>query len=170
MLPRLNLVVPPLPPPPQGLVLCCTLFTCCCCCCCCCFCCGKCKPPDDDENYQYVDPEDLEAQIRAEQDGGERLSLSSLVMDYSRLCWRCVQGTVQVVGSSDCWEFTHFSSRSRSRHTLCVDHGACSFTSVCRRSRSSTRVFVDGKLKLSACCCGPVTRAGTEQLSHRSEL
>lgn len=55
----------------QGLVLCCTLFTCCCCCCCCCFCCGKCKPPDDDENYQYVDPEDLEAQIRAEQDDGE---------------------------------------------------------------------------------------------------
>lgn len=74
-LPPLNLVVPPLPPP-QGLVLCCTLFTCCCCCCCCCFCCGKCKPPDDDENYQYVDPEDLEAQIRAEQDGGESLALS----------------------------------------------------------------------------------------------
>ncbi|XP_015228284.1 PREDICTED: dnaJ homolog subfamily C member 5G isoform X2 [Cyprinodon variegatus] len=54
----------------KSLVLCCTLFTCCCCCCCCCFCCGKCKPPDDDENYQYVDPEDLEAQIRADQDGG----------------------------------------------------------------------------------------------------
>ncbi|KAG7234666.1 hypothetical protein INR49_004129 [Caranx melampygus] len=59
----------------QGLVLCCTLFTCCCCCCCCCFCCGKCKPPDDDENYHYVDPEDLEAQIKAEQDGGERRHL-----------------------------------------------------------------------------------------------
>uniref|UniRef100_A0A3Q2QKI5 DnaJ (Hsp40) homolog, subfamily C, member 5 gamma a n=1 Tax=Fundulus heteroclitus TaxID=8078 RepID=A0A3Q2QKI5_FUNHE len=56
----------------KSLVLCCTLFTCCCCCCCCCFCCGKCKPPDDDESYQYVDPEDLEAQIRADQDGGER--------------------------------------------------------------------------------------------------
>ncbi|KAE8286533.1 DnaJ-like protein subfamily C member 5 [Larimichthys crocea] len=54
----------------KGLVMCCTLFTCCCCCCCCCFCCGKCKPPDDDENYQYVNPEDLEAQIKAEQDGG----------------------------------------------------------------------------------------------------
>ncbi|XP_043962344.1 dnaJ (Hsp40) homolog, subfamily C, member 5 gamma a isoform X1 [Gambusia affinis] len=54
----------------KSLVLCCTLFTCCCCCCCCCFCCGKCKPPDDEENYQYVDPEDLEAQIRADQDGG----------------------------------------------------------------------------------------------------
>lgn len=54
----------------KGLVLCCTLFTCCCCCCCCCFCCGKCKPPDDDENYQYVNPEDLEAQIKADQDGG----------------------------------------------------------------------------------------------------
>ncbi|KAG7280375.1 hypothetical protein CRUP_022203 [Coryphaenoides rupestris] len=30
----------------------------------------KCKPPEDDGNYQYVDPEDLEAQIKAEQDGG----------------------------------------------------------------------------------------------------
>ncbi|XP_071393368.1 dnaJ (Hsp40) homolog, subfamily C, member 5 gamma a isoform X2 [Centroberyx affinis] len=56
----------------KSLVLCCTLFSCCCCCCCCCFCCGKCKPPDDDDNYQYVDPEDLEAQIKAEQDGGIR--------------------------------------------------------------------------------------------------
>ncbi|KAM8847304.1 dnaJ (Hsp40) homolog, subfamily C, member 5 gamma a isoform X1 [Synchiropus splendidus] len=54
----------------KGLVVCCAVFSCCCCCCCCCFCCGKCKPPDDDESYQYVDPEDLEAQIRAEQDGG----------------------------------------------------------------------------------------------------
>uniref|UniRef100_A0A3Q3Q774 J domain-containing protein n=1 Tax=Monopterus albus TaxID=43700 RepID=A0A3Q3Q774_MONAL len=57
----------------KGLVLCCTLFTCCCCCCCCCFCCGKCKPPEDNESYQYVAPEDLEAQIKAEQDEGERL-------------------------------------------------------------------------------------------------
>ncbi|XP_046877051.1 dnaJ (Hsp40) homolog, subfamily C, member 5 gamma a isoform X1 [Hypomesus transpacificus] len=55
----------------KSLVLCCTVFSCCCCCCCCCFCCGKCKPPEDDENYQYVDPEDLEAQIKAEQDGGD---------------------------------------------------------------------------------------------------
>uniref|UniRef100_H3CIN9 DnaJ (Hsp40) homolog, subfamily C, member 5 gamma a n=1 Tax=Tetraodon nigroviridis TaxID=99883 RepID=H3CIN9_TETNG len=46
----------------KGLVLCCTLF-------------GKCKPPDDDDNYQYVDPEDLEAQIRAEQDDGCTLIL-----------------------------------------------------------------------------------------------
>ncbi|XP_059898067.1 dnaJ (Hsp40) homolog, subfamily C, member 5 gamma a isoform X2 [Gadus macrocephalus] len=53
----------------KSLVLCCTVFSCCCCCCCCCFCCGKCKPPEDDGNYQYVDPEDLEAQIKAEQDG-----------------------------------------------------------------------------------------------------
>ncbi|XP_055041567.1 dnaJ (Hsp40) homolog, subfamily C, member 5 gamma a isoform X1 [Misgurnus anguillicaudatus] len=55
----------------KATVVCCTLFSCCCCCCCCCFCCGKCKPPEDDENYQYVDPEDLEAQIKAEQDGGD---------------------------------------------------------------------------------------------------
>lgn len=53
----------------KTLVVCCTLFSCCCCCCCCCFCCGRCKPPEDDESYQYVDPEDLEAQIKAEQDG-----------------------------------------------------------------------------------------------------
>lgn len=54
----------------KSLVVCCTLFSCCCCCCCCCFCCGKCKPPEDEESYQYVDPEDLEAQIKADQDGG----------------------------------------------------------------------------------------------------
>ncbi|KAM3843043.1 dnaJ homolog subfamily C member 5-like, partial [Diretmus argenteus] len=54
----------------KGLVLCCTMFSLCCCCCCCCFCCGKCKPPDEEENYQYINTEDLEAQIRAEQDGG----------------------------------------------------------------------------------------------------
>ncbi|KAJ8377768.1 hypothetical protein AAFF_G00253840 [Aldrovandia affinis] len=53
----------------KTLVLCCATFTCCCCCCCCYFCCGKCKPPEEDEHYQYVDPEDLEAQIKAEQDG-----------------------------------------------------------------------------------------------------
>ncbi|XP_077366612.1 dnaJ (Hsp40) homolog, subfamily C, member 5 gamma a isoform X2 [Festucalex cinctus] len=50
----------------KALVLCC-----CCCCCCCCFCCGRCKPPDEDDSYQYVDPEDLEAQIKAEQDNGQ---------------------------------------------------------------------------------------------------
>ncbi|XP_061125754.1 dnaJ (Hsp40) homolog, subfamily C, member 5 gamma a isoform X1 [Syngnathus typhle] len=54
----------------KALMLCCTLFSCCCCCCCCCFCCGRCKPPDEDDSYQYVDPEDLEAQIKAEQDNG----------------------------------------------------------------------------------------------------
>ncbi|XP_033860620.1 dnaJ homolog subfamily C member 5-like isoform X2 [Acipenser ruthenus] len=57
----------------KGLVFCCGLFTCCCCCCCCCFCCGKCKPPVEDENYQYVDPEDLEAQIKAEQEAGDHV-------------------------------------------------------------------------------------------------
>ncbi|KAG7465704.1 hypothetical protein MATL_G00156400 [Megalops atlanticus] len=53
----------------KTLVVCCSIFTCCCCFCCCCFCCGRCKPPEDN-NYDYIDPEDLEAQIRAEQDGG----------------------------------------------------------------------------------------------------
>ncbi|XP_072263281.1 dnaJ homolog subfamily C member 5G [Pyxicephalus adspersus] len=55
----------------KGLVICCTLFTCCCCCCCCGFCCGRCKPPEEDESYKCVNPEDLEAQIRAE--GGEEV-------------------------------------------------------------------------------------------------
>ncbi|XP_076128105.1 dnaJ (Hsp40) homolog, subfamily C, member 5 gamma a [Alosa pseudoharengus] len=54
----------------KALFLCCTLSSCCCCCCCCCFCCGKCKPPEDDDNYQYVNPEDLEAQIKAEEQSG----------------------------------------------------------------------------------------------------
>uniref|UniRef100_A0A674A7J4 DnaJ (Hsp40) homolog, subfamily C, member 5 gamma b n=1 Tax=Salmo trutta TaxID=8032 RepID=A0A674A7J4_SALTR len=54
----------------KTLMVFCGIFTCCCCCCFCCFCCGKCKPPADEE-HTYVDPEDLEAQIRAEQDRGE---------------------------------------------------------------------------------------------------
>ncbi|XP_041716456.2 dnaJ homolog subfamily C member 5 isoform X1 [Coregonus clupeaformis] len=56
----------------KTMAVCCTVFSCCCCCCCCCFCCGKCKPPEEDDHYQYVDPEDLEAQIKAETDGEHR--------------------------------------------------------------------------------------------------
>lgn len=62
----------------QALVVCCTLFTCCCCFCCCCFCCGKCKSPEDDENFVYVDPEDLEAELR-EQEAGKRCLCSPWV-------------------------------------------------------------------------------------------
>ncbi|XP_070698875.1 dnaJ (Hsp40) homolog, subfamily C, member 5 gamma b [Pempheris klunzingeri] len=51
----------------KTLVVCCSIFTCCCCLCCCCFCCGKCKSPEDEEHFAYMDPEDLEAEIR-EQD------------------------------------------------------------------------------------------------------
>ncbi|KAI1895730.1 hypothetical protein AGOR_G00109450 [Albula goreensis] len=54
----------------KGLVVCCSIFSCCFCCFCCCCCCGKCKPPEEDEDYVYVDPEDLEAQIRQEQEAG----------------------------------------------------------------------------------------------------
>ncbi|XP_053239933.1 dnaJ homolog subfamily C member 5G isoform X2 [Podarcis raffonei] len=54
----------------KPLMVCCSLITCCCCCCCCCFCCGKCRPPEEEEPYKYVNPEDLEAQIRAENEGG----------------------------------------------------------------------------------------------------
>lgn len=50
----------------QALVLCCGALTCCCCCCCCFFCCGTCCQPKEDESYKYVDPKDLEAQMRAE--------------------------------------------------------------------------------------------------------
>ncbi|XP_069461591.1 dnaJ homolog subfamily C member 5G isoform X2 [Ambystoma mexicanum] len=53
----------------KSLLVCCTIITGCCCCCCCCFCCGRCKAPDEDESYKYVNPEDLEAQIRAEEQG-----------------------------------------------------------------------------------------------------
>ncbi|XP_078506212.1 dnaJ homolog subfamily C member 5G isoform X2 [Lissotriton helveticus] len=54
----------------KTLVVCCGIFTGCCCCCCCCFCCGRCKGPEEDESYKYVNPEDLEAQIRAEEGNG----------------------------------------------------------------------------------------------------
>ncbi|KAM7403508.1 hypothetical protein PAMA_004121 [Pampus argenteus] len=57
----------------KALVVCCSIFTCCCCLCCCCFCCGKCKTPEDQERF-YMDPEDLEAEIR-EQEEGENLPI-----------------------------------------------------------------------------------------------
>ncbi|XP_042356415.1 dnaJ (Hsp40) homolog, subfamily C, member 5 gamma b isoform X2 [Plectropomus leopardus] len=56
----------------KALFVCCSIFTCCCCFCCCCFCCGKCKAPEDQENFPYMDPEDLEAEIR-EQDAGDHV-------------------------------------------------------------------------------------------------
>ncbi|MGH0129584.1 UNVERIFIED_CONTAM: hypothetical protein FKN15_012735 [Acipenser sinensis] len=63
----------------KGLVFCCGVFTCCgcccCCCCCCCRCCGKCQTPVD-ESYQYVDPEDLEAQIKAEEEEDSRIPIT----------------------------------------------------------------------------------------------
>ncbi|KAM4542641.1 dnaJ (Hsp40) homolog, subfamily C, member 5 gamma b isoform 1-T2 [Odontesthes bonariensis] len=51
----------------KTLFLCCTICTCCCCFCCCCFCCGKCKTREDEENFVYMDPEDLEAEIREQE-------------------------------------------------------------------------------------------------------
>uniref|UniRef100_UPI00398F25C2 dnaJ (Hsp40) homolog, subfamily C, member 5 gamma a isoform X2 n=1 Tax=Pristiophorus japonicus TaxID=55135 RepID=UPI00398F25C2 len=54
----------------KTLVVCCGIVTGCCCCCCCFFCCGKCKPSGEMEDYDIINPEDLEAQIRAEQGGG----------------------------------------------------------------------------------------------------
>uniref|UniRef100_A0A3B3ZMG3 DnaJ homolog subfamily C member 5 n=1 Tax=Periophthalmus magnuspinnatus TaxID=409849 RepID=A0A3B3ZMG3_9GOBI len=59
----------------KGLFLFCCLATgcyCCCCLCCCCnCCCGKCKPrpPMEQEPDFYVSPEDLEAQMAADERG-----------------------------------------------------------------------------------------------------
>ncbi|KAJ0008589.1 hypothetical protein NQD34_016004 [Periophthalmus magnuspinnatus] len=50
----------------KGLVICCTIFTCCCCFCCCCFCCGKCSPKEE-EDFGYIDPEDLENELRQQE-------------------------------------------------------------------------------------------------------
>lgn len=56
----------------KGLVVCCTIITCCWCCCCCCCCCGKAKP-EDEENFVYMDPEDLEAEIREQEAAGDHV-------------------------------------------------------------------------------------------------
>lgn len=48
-----------------------TIFTCCCCFCCCCFCCGKCGGSEHEEDFHYVDPEELAAEMAEEQNGGE---------------------------------------------------------------------------------------------------
>ncbi|XP_026195269.1 dnaJ (Hsp40) homolog, subfamily C, member 5 gamma b isoform X2 [Anabas testudineus] len=59
----------------KALMVCCSIFTCCCCFCCCCFCCGKCKSAEDEENFTYIDPEDLEAELR-EQDAGDHVIIA----------------------------------------------------------------------------------------------
>ncbi|KAG7260173.1 hypothetical protein CRUP_030926 [Coryphaenoides rupestris] len=51
----------------SAVVVCCSIFTCCCCFCCCCFCCGRCGRSMEGEPDAYMDPGDLEDQIRAEQ-------------------------------------------------------------------------------------------------------
>ncbi|KAL0969808.1 hypothetical protein UPYG_G00232560 [Umbra pygmaea] len=65
----------------KALMVCCAIFTCgCCCCCfcCCCFC-GKCAP-EPHEEHGHVDPEDLEAQIRDdEQTAGDHPTI--IIMD-----------------------------------------------------------------------------------------
>ncbi|KAM9341458.1 dnaJ (Hsp40) homolog, subfamily C, member 5 gamma b isoform 1-T1 [Symphorus nematophorus] len=57
----------------KALVACCSFFTCCCCFCCCCFCCGKCKASEDEDNFVYVDPDDLEAEIREQEAAGDHV-------------------------------------------------------------------------------------------------
>lgn len=46
------------------------IFTCCCCFCCCCFCCGKCGGSENEDNFQYMDPDELEAEMSEEQNRG----------------------------------------------------------------------------------------------------
>ncbi|XP_068607658.1 dnaJ (Hsp40) homolog, subfamily C, member 5 gamma b isoform X2 [Brachionichthys hirsutus] len=53
----------------KTLLVCCSIVTCCCCCFCCCCCCGKCASSEEEE-FAYIDPDDLEAEIR-QQDAGE---------------------------------------------------------------------------------------------------
>ncbi|XP_067336423.1 dnaJ (Hsp40) homolog, subfamily C, member 5 gamma b isoform X1 [Channa argus] len=57
----------------KALIACCTIFTCCCCFCCCCFCCGKCKPAEED-HFDYMNPEDLEAEIREQDAEGDHVT------------------------------------------------------------------------------------------------
>ncbi|XP_067099656.1 dnaJ (Hsp40) homolog, subfamily C, member 5 gamma b [Osmerus mordax] len=53
----------------KTLMYCCCFFTGCCCCCCCCFCCFGCgRGNPNEEDYGNIDPDELEAQIRAEQE------------------------------------------------------------------------------------------------------
>lgn len=56
----------------KALFICCTISTCCCCFCCCCCCCGKCKPAEDEQSF-YVDPEDLEAELREQEAAGDHV-------------------------------------------------------------------------------------------------
>ncbi|KAK2879139.1 hypothetical protein QQF64_010714 [Cirrhinus molitorella] len=46
------------------------IFTCCCCFCCCCCCCGKCGGSEPEDNFHYVDPDELEAEMAKEQNRG----------------------------------------------------------------------------------------------------
>ncbi|XP_040055394.1 dnaJ (Hsp40) homolog, subfamily C, member 5 gamma b isoform X1 [Gasterosteus aculeatus] len=57
----------------KTLLVCCGIFTCCCCFCCCCFCCGKAKSSENEENFAYMDPEDLEAEIREQDAAGDHV-------------------------------------------------------------------------------------------------
>ncbi|XP_068436815.1 dnaJ (Hsp40) homolog, subfamily C, member 5 gamma b isoform X2 [Clinocottus analis] len=66
----------------KALLVCCTISTCCCCCFCCCFCCGVGKSAEDEESCAYMDPEDLEAEIR-EQDTGDHVIITQPSSDTS---------------------------------------------------------------------------------------
>ncbi|KAI7805048.1 dnaJ (Hsp40) homolog, subfamily C, member 5 gamma b [Triplophysa rosa] len=46
------------------------IFTGCCCCFCCCFCCGKCGGSESEDHFEYMDPEELAAEMSEEQKRG----------------------------------------------------------------------------------------------------
>ncbi|KAM8914050.1 dnaJ (Hsp40) homolog, subfamily C, member 5 gamma b isoform 1-T1 [Spinachia spinachia] len=68
----------------KTLVVCCGIFTCCCCFCCCCFCCGKGKTSENDDNVAYMDPEDLEAEIREQDAAGHHVIVIQPSADASK--------------------------------------------------------------------------------------
>ncbi|XP_062863780.1 dnaJ (Hsp40) homolog, subfamily C, member 5 gamma b [Trichomycterus rosablanca] len=67
----------------KALFFCTMLFTCCCCFCCCCFCCGKCGSKEEEEEYLYVDPEQLEAQMFEEQSRGSQTVIIGQPVSYA---------------------------------------------------------------------------------------
>ncbi|XP_035467421.1 dnaJ homolog subfamily C member 5 isoform X3 [Scophthalmus maximus] len=60
----------------KALLVCGCLFTCCCCCCCCCFCCGRWRSSGDEDAAYYVDPDDLDGEIREHSAAGDHVIIT----------------------------------------------------------------------------------------------
>ncbi len=72
--------------PVQTLMALGMIFTCCCCLCCCCFCCGKCAGSENEEHFQYMDPDELEAEMSEEQNRGEEATANIRLPDSACAC------------------------------------------------------------------------------------